>query len=109
MILSNLKNTKASTFIGRWIFVVLCTGFYATGTASVETNESSTTTTDKTWNGSSLNIGGNTSITAENENEIKIQGADIAIAGHLQLDAKDINLLAGENSSSTSSEQQQPY
>lgn len=77
-------------------------GFYATGTASVETNESSSTTTDKTWNGSNLNIGGNANLQAENE--IQVKGSNIAVTGGLQLDAKDIDLLAGENSSSSSSE-----
>jgi filamentous hemagglutinin len=77
-------------------------GFYATGSASVETSESSSTNTDKTWNGSNLNIGGHANLSAENSLEVK--GSNIAVAGGLQLDAKDINLLAGENSSNTSSE-----
>jgi len=77
-------------------------GFYATGSASVETNESSSTTTDKTWNGSNVNIGGNANITADHEIEIK--GSNLAIGGGLQLDADDINLLAGENSTQTSSD-----
>ncbi|MFY0639798.1 MAG: hemagglutinin repeat-containing protein [Bermanella sp.] len=77
-------------------------GFYATGSASVETNESSSTTTDKTWNGSNLNIGGNANITADNE--IQVKGSNIAVTGGLQLDAKDINLVAGDNSSTSTSD-----
>jgi filamentous hemagglutinin len=38
------------------------------------------------------------------DNEIQVKGSNLAVGGHLQLDAKDINLLAGENSSTSSSD-----
>ncbi|EAT13800.1 filamentous hemagglutinin N-terminal domain-containing protein [Bermanella marisrubri] len=77
-------------------------GFYATGNASVETNESSSTEVSSTWNGSNVNLGGNATLQAQDE--IQVKGSNVAVGGELQLDAEDINLLAGENSTQTSSD-----
>jgi filamentous hemagglutinin len=56
---------------------------------------SSTTRTQVTWNGSNINVGGNTSLASNNN--LNIEGSNIDTAGQLALNAKNINITAGTN------------
>jgi hypothetical protein len=81
-------------------------GFYATGSAETTTTEKSSTNTEERYIGSNFNVGGDASFDADSENgSIDIIGSNMDIAGGLALNAKDINIKAGtEETTSTSSE-----
>jgi filamentous hemagglutinin family protein len=62
----------------------------------VRTNETSTTTTDVTHQGSSIKSGGKTTIKADNKLDVK--GSDIEAGGDVDLKAKDMSFTAAEDS-----------
>ncbi|MBL4796321.1 MAG: hemagglutinin repeat-containing protein [Oleispira sp.] len=70
------------------------------------TTEKSSTDTEERYIGSNFNVGGDASFDADSENgSIDIIGSNMDIAGGLALNAKDINIKAGtEETTSTSSE-----
>ncbi|AWY00620.1 hypothetical protein A8139_11960 [Marinomonas primoryensis] len=71
------------------------TGFYVSGGATTQTDTTSSTSSQGTWNGSNINVGGNTSLTSNNN--LNIEGSNIDTAGQLALNAKNINITAGTN------------
>ena len=85
--------TAASTSMG--------TGFYISGGATTQTDTTSTTSSQGTWNGSNINVGGNTSLSSENN--LNIEGSSINTAGQLALNANNINITAGKNTYTESS------
>ncbi|SFX66479.1 hemagglutinin repeat-containing protein [Marinospirillum alkaliphilum] len=78
-------------------------GFYATAGAETTVTETRSTTTEGTWQGSSLNIGGNATFNATNS--LNIVGSSIGVNNTLTLNADQVNITAGtEHSSSSSNE-----
>ncbi|MBJ7537302.1 hemagglutinin repeat-containing protein, partial [Marinomonas transparens] len=76
------------------------TGFYASAGASTQKTTNSTVTTQSEWNGSSINVGGNSQFTADNN--INVEGSSINTAGALALEATNIDVFAGKNTLQTS-------
>ncbi|MBJ7540060.1 hemagglutinin repeat-containing protein, partial [Marinomonas transparens] len=77
-------------------------GFYATAGATTQTDTTSTTSTQTNWNGSNISVGGNTSLTASNN--LTVEGSTVDTAGQLALDAENIDIIAGKNTYSESTE-----
>ncbi|BFM48208.1 hemagglutinin repeat-containing protein [Marinomonas sp. THO17] len=78
------------------------TGFYATAGVTTQTDTSSTTTSQGQWKGSNLQVGGNTSLTSDNN--LNIEGSNVATGGQLALNASNINITAGKNTLTESTE-----
>ncbi|MFT2098818.1 hemagglutinin repeat-containing protein [Marinomonas sp. 2405UD66-6] len=70
-------------------------GFTATAGASTQTDKTSTTISQGTWNGSSISVGGNTNLTSENN--LTVEGSSVDTGGELNLDAQNISVIAGTN------------
>jgi filamentous hemagglutinin len=77
-------------------------GFTINGGVDTQTDTTSTTRTQGTWNGSNINVGGNTSLASNNN--LNIEGSNIDTAGQLALNAKNINITAGTNTDKESTE-----
>ncbi|WP_157203893.1 hemagglutinin repeat-containing protein [Marinomonas sp. SBI8L] len=71
------------------------TGFYANAGTQLTVTESSETTTENTWQGSNLNLGGDARI--QSASSIDLEGSAILAGANLSLDADEINLTAGES------------
>ncbi|WP_231908914.1 hemagglutinin repeat-containing protein [Marinomonas sp. TW1] len=71
------------------------TGFYATAGVTTQTDTTSTTTSQGQWQGANIQVGGNTSLTSDNN--LNVEGSVIATAGQLALNAQNINITAGKN------------
>ena len=71
-------------------------GFTATASGSTESESISTTTSTKTWNGSSITVGGNS--TVNSANDLTVEGSNIAADQALTLEAKNVSIVAGKNS-----------
>ena len=70
-------------------------GFTATAGATTQTDKTSTVSTQGSWNGSSIQVGGNTDLTADNN--LTVQGSNVNTAGALNLDAENTAVTAGTN------------
>jgi filamentous hemagglutinin len=77
-------------------------GFTINGGVATQTDTTSTTRTQGTWNGSNINVGGNTSLTSNNN--LNVEGSNIDTVGQLVLNAKNINITAGTNTDKESTE-----
>ncbi|MDQ8036766.1 MAG: hemagglutinin repeat-containing protein [Pedobacter sp.] len=82
-------------------------GFYASGSASREKTTTTSSSSQTFWQGSDLKIGGNASLTAGDK--ITVQGSDIAVTQALAVNAKQIELLAGEERSQQTSRTTQEH
>ncbi|WP_231908912.1 hemagglutinin repeat-containing protein [Marinomonas sp. TW1] len=78
------------------------TGFYATAGVTTQTDTTSTTTSQGQWQGANIQVGGNTSLTSDNN--LNVEGSVIATAGQLALNADNINITAGQNTYSEDTE-----
>jgi len=83
------------------------TGFYASGSAQRDKTTTTSTTSEGSWQGSTLNVGGNASLTAGEK--IKIQGSDVNVQNALTVNAKKIELLAGEEHYASTSKTTQEH
>ncbi|TBW46418.1 hypothetical protein EZI54_23185 [Marinobacter halodurans] len=80
-------------------------GFYATGSTERSTLDSAQTAQSATWNGSQLLAGGNASL--KSGEDIGIKGSDVAVNGTLAIDSKDVDIVAGTETSATASDSRQ--
>ncbi|TBR43811.1 hypothetical protein CBF23_003535 [Marinomonas agarivorans] len=78
------------------------TGFYASVGVSTQTDKSKTSTTESISNGSSISVGGNATLTSQDD--LTIKGSDVNVSGTLELDAQDTQILAGQNTTHTTTE-----
>lgn len=78
------------------------TGFYVSGSAVHDKTEVVSTNDATRWQGSVIESGGTARLEAGEK--LSIIGSDVAVAGALALDAKNINIAAGKERSSSSSE-----
>ncbi|BFM48200.1 hemagglutinin repeat-containing protein [Marinomonas sp. THO17] len=69
---------------------------------TTQTDTTSTTTSQGQWKGSNLKVGGNTSLTSDND--LNIEGSNVATGGQLALNASNINITAGKNTLTESTE-----
>mgnify|MGYP003134694695 FL=1 len=76
-------------------------GFYATGSTERSTFDSSRTEQSASWNGSQILAGGNASLSSGED--IEIVGSDVAVNGNLSIDSKNVNIVAGIDTSATTS------
>ena len=77
-------------------------GFYATGSTERSTLDSSQTAQSATWKGSQLLAGGNASL--KSGEDIGVVGSDVIVNGNLAIDSKDVEITAGTETSTTTSD-----
>jgi hypothetical protein len=75
-------------------------GFSADIQLQIDGSYEKTQSKDITSKGSSINAGGNFTVTAGNK--AKIEGSDVSAGGDIILDAKSVEILAAENTSTSS-------
>jgi filamentous hemagglutinin family protein len=75
-------------------------GFSADIQLQIDGSYEKTQSKDITSKGSSINAGGNFTVTAGNK--AKIEGSDVSASGDIILDAKSVEILAAENTSTSS-------
>jgi len=69
-------------------------GFYASGSADRDKTVTTSTSTQSQWQGSEINVGGSALLSAGDT--LKVQGSNVGVADTLYLDAKKIELIAGQ-------------
>lgn len=69
-------------------------GFYASGSANRDKTVTTSTSTQSLWQGSTLEVGGSAALAAGNT--LTVQGSNVGVADTLYLDAKKIELIAGQ-------------
>jgi filamentous hemagglutinin len=77
-------------------------GFTVNGGMTTQTDTSSTSSTQGIWNASNINIGNNANVASENN--LNVEGSNINTAGQLALNAQNINITAGKNTYTESTE-----
>jgi filamentous hemagglutinin len=70
-------------------------GFTATASVSTQITTNTTTATQSNWNGSTINVGNNASLNSQNN--LTVEGSAISAQGTLEVNAKNIDILAGKN------------
>ncbi|MDR9469294.1 hemagglutinin repeat-containing protein, partial [Marinospirillum sp.] len=79
-------------------------GFYASANAETTATQKNSSTTEGTWQGSNIEVGG--SATVSSGHQLNLQGSELQVGQDLNLHADQINILAGvEHNHTTFSEQ----
>ena len=76
-------------------------GFTATASTSTTSSTNTQTATNGIWNGSTINVGGNASVNSEKD--LTLEGSSMAVNGILEANADNIKILAGTNTSRSTS------